>query len=78
MVGSMVALPLPDGKPAAQSSVFYIDPLQDRLLFEHQIEVPITPWPKLPHRVIRLSAQLYNGRSQYETLARVLPILLAD
>ena len=78
MVGSMVALPLPDSNQVGESSVFYIDPLQDRLLFEHHIEVPITAWPKPPQRVIRVSAQLYNDRSDYKTLARILPNLLAD
>jgi len=78
MVGSMIAVPLPAGKEIAKSSVFFIDPLQDRLLFEHQIEVPIIPWPSSPSRLIRLSAQLYNTRSQYEILASVLPKLLAD
>jgi isopenicillin-N epimerase len=78
MVGSMVAVPLPAGKEITKASVFFIDPLQDRLLFEHQIEVPIIPWPNSPQRLIRLSAQLYNSRSQYEALAAALPKLLAD
>jgi isopenicillin-N epimerase len=71
MLGAMAALPLPDGTLASAPSL-YGDPLQDQLLFEHHIEVPIVPWPQPPKRVLRVSAQLYNEVSEYETLAGVL------
>ena len=75
MVGAMATVPLPDGFPA-EPSVLGLDPLQDRLLSEHRIEVPITPWPRPPHRHVRLSAQLYNSHAEYQQLAEALEALL--
>ncbi|WP_375767260.1 aminotransferase class V-fold PLP-dependent enzyme [Archangium gephyra] len=75
MVGAMATVPLPDGFPS-EPSVLGLDPLQDRLLFEHRIEVPITPWPRPPHRHVRLSAQLYNSHAEYQRLAEALEALL--
>ncbi|HWW61117.1 MAG TPA: aminotransferase class V-fold PLP-dependent enzyme [Thermoanaerobaculia bacterium] len=63
MLGAMAAVPLPDGAT---------DPLQDALLFEDGIEVPLTPWPQAPKRLIRISAQLYNTLDDYERLASAL------
>ena len=71
MIGSLAAVPLPDGKPAPPSPL-YGDPLQDVLLERHAIEVPVVPWPAPPKRLIRISAQLYNTREQYEYLAGAL------
>ena len=49
MLGSMVALPLPDDGPLAASgagsSPLDTDPLQQRLIDVERIEVPIVPWP---------------------------------
>ena len=53
-----------------------IDPLQQALWDGDRIEVPITSWPRVPERLIRVSAQAYTTRAQYEKLARVLPGLL--
>ena len=63
MVGAMAAVPLPDGDG---------DALQDRLLFEHHIEVPIMPWPAPPKRLLRVSAAVYNTFEEYERLANAL------
>lgn len=63
MLGSMAALPLPDG-PA--------EPLQSRLFDEHAIEVPVIPFPAPPQRLIRISAMLYNEVDEYERLASVI------
>jgi isopenicillin-N epimerase len=62
MLGAMAAVPLPDGDLA----------LQDELLFEHGIEVPIVPWPQSPKRVLRVSAAIYNVFDDYEKLAEAL------
>jgi len=73
MLGSMAAVPLAEGKPYVPT--LYGDPLQDAL-FEHNIEVPIHPWPHQPKRVLRVSAQLYNEIGDYEKLADALEELL--
>ena len=77
MIGSLAALPLPDGSSAAPKSPLYADPLQEELLAAHGIEVPIVPWPAPPKRLIRVSAQLYNDIEQYERLASALRPLVA-
>jgi isopenicillin-N epimerase len=63
MLGAMAAVPLPDGDA---------EPLQDALLFEHGIEVPLMPWPAPPKRLLRISAQVYNVLEDYEKLAEAL------
>lgn len=75
MIGSLASIPLTDGVPQPTTTPFYADPLQERLLAEHGIEVPIVPWPAPPQRLVRISAQLYNRPEQYEHLARALVAL---
>jgi len=73
LLGAMAALRLPpniDPPPAAEP--WQIDPLQDRLLTDFNIEVPIYCWPAPPQRLLRISAQAYNHLGQYERLAEVL------
>lgn len=71
MIGSMAAFPLPDGSATSAPSL-YGDPLQDVLFGKYAIEVPIVPWPEVPHRVLRVSAQLYNAVDDYHRLATAL------
>ncbi len=71
MLGSMAAVPLPDSD-AVTAPPLYGDPLQDALLFEEKIEVPIVPWPHPGKRVLRVSAQLYNTIDDYQRLAEAL------
>ncbi len=86
MIGAMVALPLPTAgplaSPGAGSSPLDTDPLQQRLLDEHHIEVPIYPWPvpaaespAPPLRLIRVSAALHNGHDDVDRLAGALRAL---
>jgi isopenicillin-N epimerase len=75
MLGSMAAVPLPDGT-AAEAPSLYGDPLQDALLEQYGIEVPVVPWPQPPKRILRVSAQLYNHAGEYERLATALQELL--
>ena len=75
MLGSMAALPLPDGR-ATQPASLYGDALQDELLFRFGIEVPVVPWPRPPKRLVRVSAQAYNEASEYRRLASALGALL--
>src|SRR5581483_2856648 len=73
MIGALAAVPLPDGPAAAAPSAFATDPLQDALRTRFGIEVPVVPWPAPPRRLLRISAQLYNARAEYERLAAALP-----
>jgi len=72
MVGSMAALPIPPAPPGPPGSALYADPLQERLLADWGIEIPIIRWPAAPRRLVRLSAQLYNSIEQYEALGGAL------
>lgn len=72
MVGSMAVVPLADGFPESPPPPLHLDPLQDRLLYEHKVEVPVIAWPRPPRRHVRVSAQLYNSRADYERLAAAL------
>ncbi len=72
MIGSLASLPLPPGSPEPSESPLYADPLQTRLLDEYAIEVPVVPWPAPPHRLIRISGQVYNRPEQYTALAAAL------
>lgn len=74
MIGSIATIPLPDGvgtppEPVASS---YPDLLQRRLVERHRVQVPVSIFPKWPGRSIRVSAQLYNDRVDYERLAAAL------
>lgn len=73
MVGSMAAVALPDRRLAAPPpSPLLTEALQDALLFDHSIEVPIVPWPAPPKRLVRVSAQAYNDDAEYVYLASAL------
>ena len=76
-IGSMAAVPLPDARAGERAlPPLYIDPLQDELLSRYAIEVPVVPWPDFPRRLLRVSAQLYNRRAQFQQLAGALRDLL--
>lgn len=76
MIGSMAVVPLPDSLPDIVKTKL-IPPLQNALWERFKIEVPVIPRAVAPKQLIRISAQLYNTRQQYEYLARVLVDLLA-
>ena len=77
MVGALAAMPLSDAETTEPPrSPLYLDPLQEELLDKFRIEVPVIPWPRPPRRVLRISAQVYNSRGQYEALARALKEVL--
>lgn len=76
MVGSMAVVTLPPGYPVQPEPPLYLDPLHLRLFDEYRIEVPITAWPKPPHRHVRVSAQVYNTADEYQALADALEALL--
>jgi isopenicillin-N epimerase len=72
MIGSLAAVPLWDGEDAPPGSALELDPLQVALFEEDRIEVPLPPWPWAPHRLVRISAHLYNRVEEYEALAAAL------
>lgn len=76
MIGALASIPLPDGSGASSWSRLQLDPLQDALFERWGIEVPVIPWPAPPRRLLRISAQIYNDRPQYERLAGALVELL--
>ena len=76
MVGAMATVALPDGFPTEPQPPLFLDPLQDRLFYEHHIEVPVMAWPQAPRRHLRLSAQVYNTHTEYQALAEALEALL--
>lgn len=89
MIGSMVALPLPTAGPWAAtgggSSPLDTDPLQARLVEEHQVEVPVYPFPVLAaespepaRRLIRISSALHNGPDDVERLVAALNLIAAE
>jgi isopenicillin-N epimerase len=71
MIGSLAAIILPDS-PKTETGWRVPDPLQGRLFDAWGVEVPIMRWPAPPHRLIRVSAQLYNHAEQYARLADAL------
>ena len=71
MIGSMAAIPLrpgtgPDGDAGDG------DRLSGELRERYGIEVPVPLWQHPPERVLRISAQVYNGFQDYERLAAAL------
>jgi isopenicillin-N epimerase len=78
MVGSLAVVALPDSRNRPPQSPLYTDALQDTLLERFGIEVPIVPWPAWPKRLVRISAQLYNTREQYASLAAALIELIQE
>jgi isopenicillin-N epimerase len=72
MIGSLASLRLPDGDSGSVNELFPFDRLQERLLKDYRIEVPVIAWPAVPRRLVRISAQLYNSRPQYVALAEAL------
>jgi len=79
MLGSMAAIALPASNrfPVPnRTHAFAPNPLHDALLRDHRIEVPVLTDPAGKTRLIRVSAQLYNTRGDYERLAEALLALL--
>jgi isopenicillin-N epimerase len=71
MIGSLASVVLPEGL-TTEIMWRQPDPIQRRLYDGWNIEVPIMSWPAPPKRLIRISAQLYNGRDHYTRLAAAL------
>ncbi|MBM3405164.1 MAG: aminotransferase class V-fold PLP-dependent enzyme [Bacteroidetes bacterium] len=74
MIGTLCALPIPDGHDARKPPYphNYIEPLQEKLYRDYHIEVPVIYWPEYPRRVIRTATQIYNTIDQFIYLAESL------
>ena len=74
MIGSLASLPVPPlpGLSAdAPGSALDLDPLHEALT-RRGLEVPVVSCPAHPGRLLRISAALYNDRSDYDRLAAAL------
>ena len=69
MIGAIASVPVP---PADHSGTEIFDPLMAALEQRHRIQVPVFTWPAPPDRLLRISAHLYNDKSQYRRLAEAL------
>jgi isopenicillin-N epimerase len=79
MIGSMAALGLPASSRFPIPEKIHAlgpSPLRDALFRDHKIEVPLLLDPAGKTRMVRVSAQLYNTRDDYERLAEALLALL--
>ncbi len=76
MIGSIAVVPMPV-RASDIVETKLIPPLQDALFERFGIEVPVISRSAAPKQLIRISAQLYNTREQYEYLGRALMELLA-
>ena len=77
MIGSLAAIPLPDGRTPAEFGGVYRTRLQTSLVERHHVQVPIVVWPQAPRRFVRISAQIYNREAEYDRLADALVAELA-
>jgi isopenicillin-N epimerase len=77
MLGSMATIPLPADPGMSPVNYKSTDPLQDRFLFDHHLEVPVWYWAEPPRRFTRISAQLYNSPDQYRYFGEILKRLYA-
>jgi len=79
MIGSLATLEVPACErfpPPVLGSALALDPLQEALFAEYKVEVPVLGSTAAPGRLLRISAQLYNDRSDYQRLADALTALL--
>lgn len=70
MIGSMatVIIPEPPSHKADRATI-YDDTLQDELVHNHRVVVPVWRLSEPNRRVLRVSAQVYNHLGQYHQLA---------
>jgi isopenicillin-N epimerase len=73
MLGSMAALSL-----RRSGSQLEAAELHRRLVFDHDIEIPVHAWPAPHGPLLRLSAHAYNELADYERLAEAVVALLGD
>ncbi len=79
LVGTMATVVIPGvGLPSGGTAPGkYEDPLQEKLVENHRIQVPVWSLPSQGQRLLRISCQAYNSIAQYEYLAGALRVELA-
>ena len=78
LLGSLASIPVPDtGRfpPVVATSALASDPLHEELR-RRALQAPVVCCPAHPGRLLRVSAALYNERSDYERLAQALGEIL--
>lgn len=79
-LAAMASVPLPDdpaGTPPIPPWAMATLPLQDRLLSDHGVEVPVQPWPSLPRRLLRVSCPAYASEADLRACCAALRAELA-
>ncbi|MBK9087839.1 MAG: aminotransferase class V-fold PLP-dependent enzyme [Holophagales bacterium] len=71
MIGSIASVPLPVPAPGSPAARLSHEGLMNWFR-ERGVETWLYPWPCAGGKLIRVSAQLYNTRSEYEILAALL------
>jgi len=72
ILASMATVPLPASLQKLPGNGTRFDPVQERLMDEANIEVPIVRWGTPVQRYVRISAQAYNTTDDYRALAEAL------
>ena len=73
MIGSMAVIPMAESWENCDFAS-----VNNQLLDNFAIEVPLIPWEEKPKLLMRISAQIYNSIQEYEYLAKVLGKLTVD
>ncbi len=72
MIGSLAAVPVPDGVGPPRAAEREPDRLRMLLFDRFRLEVVVFTWLVSSVRILRVSAQLYNSAADYERLEKAL------
>ena len=85
-----ISPPTPDSMVSSMSSVEFPwdedvgpapidgDPIHNTLFDEYRIQVPVISWPNHNRKYLRISAQIYNSKEDYEYLSDSLISILGS
>lgn len=85
-----ISPPTPDSMVSSMSSVEFPwnedvgpapidgDPIHNTLFDEYRIQVPVISWPNHNRKYLRISAQIYNSKEDYEYLSDSLIFILGS
>jgi isopenicillin-N epimerase len=75
MISSMSSVEFPSNEDI-KSIPLDGDPIHNQLYDDYRIQVPVISWPNHNNKYIRISAQLYNSKEEYEYLSDSLISIL--